>query len=104
MSSNSDYLDTESESADPGKLQSLSSQIAFGPDTLRPSISFDCLGTVYDQHFSTRLSHSHKVPVEKEGGALDVFLFPKICWYISIWYVRCVRTCLGKDSVIPFRH
>ena len=76
------HLETESEAADPGKMQSLSSQIAFGSDTLRPSISFDCLGTVYDQHFSTRVSHSHKVWIRERGGFLTIgfkISFLRIC-------------------------
>ena len=46
-----------------GKMQSLSNQLAFGrygSDMLRPSMSFDCLGSLYDEHFSSRVSISPK--------------------------------------------
>ena len=46
--------------------QSLSSQIVFGSDSLRPSASFDSLGTLYDARWAPRMRPAFagaKVPV-----------------------------------------
>lgn len=72
------YLESDqAESTDHGKMQSLSSQIAFGrygSDTLRPSMSFDCLGSVYDQHFTARVPSSPKVGSNNHSGKIRAFL------------------------------
>ena len=57
---NTDIDDNESSHSLPVSLpQSLSSQVVFGrygPDTLRPSASFDSLGALYDAQWSNRLN------------------------------------------------
>ena len=63
-----DTDDNESSHSLPVSLpQSLSSQLVFGrygPDTLRPSASFDSLGALYDAQWSNR---------SNKGGGTKVF-------------------------------
>ena len=65
---NIDTDDNESSHSLPVSLpQSLSSQLVFGrygPDTLKPSASFDSLGALYDAQWSNR---------SNKGGGTKVF-------------------------------
>ena len=79
---NTDIDDNESSHSLPVSLpQSLSSQVVFGrygPDTLRPSASFDSLGALYDAQWSNRLNKGGGTKVVTYILAIDKQLLRKL--------------------------
>ena len=75
-------LETEGDSLCNMASKSLSAQVVFGTQSLRPSASLDSLATFYDSHWRSRhrTNHNKVNPNQNPAGERPPFLSGKFTW------------------------